>query len=59
ALERYAGITAAELADTSGVPYLEEYSGRPCPAAEAQAQPPPAPEARGAADMSVMSGAAP
>ena len=25
ALERYAGITAAELADTSGVPYLEEY----------------------------------
>ena len=34
-------------------------SGRPCPAAEAQAQPPPAPLARGAADMSVMSGAAP
>lgn len=25
ALERYAGITAADLADTSGVPYLEEY----------------------------------
>lgn len=25
ALSRYAGITAAELADTSGVPYLEEY----------------------------------
>lgn len=25
ALERYAGITAADLADTSGVPYSEEY----------------------------------
>ena len=25
ALERYAGITSADLADTSGVPYLEEY----------------------------------
>ena len=25
ALERYAGITTADLADTSGVPYLEEY----------------------------------
>ena len=33
--------------------------GRPCPGAEVQAQPPPAPEAQGAADMSVMSGAAP
>ena len=33
--------------------------GRPCPGAEAQAQPPPAPLARGAAYMSVMSGAAP
>ena len=25
ALERYAGITSADLADTSGVPYLEDY----------------------------------